>query len=217
MTLPFTIEQFFEVFAAYNQAVWPAQVALMILGVALPVLSFLPRLPAPRLIPWTLAVLWAWMGVVYHLGFFRGINPLATVFGVAFLLAAGLFGAWSRFRPPTSFRPAYTPRAWVGGVLLLYALVIYPQLATTFGHLYPGRPTFGLPCPTAIATLGILLWATPRPPWWVWAGPLGWSVVGASAAFTLGVREDLGLAGAAIAVLLHHWLPEPALGPRASA
>ena len=34
MRLPFTIEQFFAVFAAYNAAIWPAQIAAYGLGLA---------------------------------------------------------------------------------------------------------------------------------------------------------------------------------------
>jgi hypothetical protein len=199
--LPFTLEQFLEVFADYNQAVWPAQVGLAGLGVGLVLLSFFPKLMPPRLLPLGLGLLWTWMGAVYQLGFFRRINPLATGFGLAFLAQAGLFALWVMRRSPASFRPSHTPGAWMGGLLLLYAFVLYPKLATAFGHVYPARATFGLPCPTTIATLGILLWASPPPPWWVWIVPLGWSAIGASAAFLLGFREDFGLLLAAIGFL----------------
>lgn len=66
MTLPFTPEQFYEVFGRYNETVWPAQIALT--GLALAGIGF--ALPSPR---WSdratsfiLAVLWAWMGMAYH-------------------------------------------------------------------------------------------------------------------------------------------------------
>lgn len=202
MTLPFTTQQFLGVFAAYNQAVWPAQNLLTGLGLFLVVASFLPTRLPPRLVPLGLALLWAWMGVVYHIGFFRRINPLATLFGLVFLAQAILLLFWALRSSPASFRPTHTPRAWVGGLLLVYALVIYPKLATAFGHTYPARPTFGLPCPTTIATLGLLLWATPAPSWWLWGIPLAWSGVGATAAFALGMREDVGLALAGATVLI---------------
>jgi len=32
MNLPFTSEQFFDVFRRYNEAVWPAQIALNLIG-----------------------------------------------------------------------------------------------------------------------------------------------------------------------------------------
>jgi hypothetical protein len=205
MALPFTVDQFLAVFTEYNKTVWPAQFVLLGLGVGLVVLSFLPRRAPARLLPLGLGLLWAWMGAVYHLGFFRRINPLATVFGVAFLLEAGLLAAWAIREPPTSFRPRHIPTGWVGGLLLAYAFLLYPRLATVFGHTYPSRPTFGLPCPTTIATLGLLLWATPTPPWWIWMIPLAWSLVGSAAAVSLGIREDFGLlvaAGSTVALLV---------------
>jgi hypothetical protein len=201
MTLPFSAEGFLAVFAEYNQAVWPAQVLLLALGVGLPILSFLPQHLPPRLIALGLALFWAWMGAVYHLGFFLQVNPLALAFGIAFVGQATLLTFWGLKVPPQSFRPSHSPRGWVGGLLLVYALILYPQLATTFGHVYPTRPTFGLPCPTTIATLGLLLWARPPAPWWLWVVPLVWSLVGTTAAFSLGILEDLGLLGAFLAVL----------------
>ena len=44
MNLPFSQAQFFEVFAAYNLALWPAQVALNVLAMAmLAVVLWAPR------------------------------------------------------------------------------------------------------------------------------------------------------------------------------
>jgi hypothetical protein len=83
--------------------------------------------------------------------------------------------------------------AWAGGALLGYALVVYPLLGWALGHRYPASPTFGLPCPTTIATFGVLIWVRPQPRWWLLIVPLLWAVVGTSAAFSLGIREDLGL------------------------
>jgi uncharacterized protein DUF6064 len=205
VNLPFTLEQFLQVFADYNRAVWPAQNLLIVLALALVAASFLPsRIPA-SIIPLGLALLWTWMGAVYHFGFFRRINPVAVVFGVAFLAEALLLAVWGLRTQSLTFRPRHTSRAWAGAVLLLYALVIYPKLAITLGHLYPAQPTFGLPCPTTIASLGLLLWAAPRPPWWVWLIPLLWAAVGTSAALQLGMREDFGLLAAGAIVVALEW------------
>ena len=37
-----------------------------------------------------LAAFWAWTGLVYHIGFFAAINPLAFAFGAAFVLESAL-------------------------------------------------------------------------------------------------------------------------------
>jgi hypothetical protein len=194
--LPFSIEEFLAVFRAYNVAVWPGQVALYLLGVAL--ISLALRGFSRWGIAGGLALLWAWMGAVYHLAFFSAINPAARLFGGAFLLQAGLWIVWARRAPGLKFRPSDASRRFAGWALLGYAFIVYPILNVALGHEYPTMPTFGAPCPTTIATLGLLTWATPRPPWFVWLVPVLWAVVGTSAAFTLGVREDLGLLAAAI-------------------
>jgi hypothetical protein len=85
--------------------------------------------------------------------------------------------------------------------MLAYAFAVYPLLNVVFGHIYPAMPTFGAPCPTTVATLGLLTWASPRPPWWVWAVPVAWALVGTSAALTLGITEDFGLLAAAVLAL----------------
>lgn len=193
MTLPFTLDQFLGVFEDYNLTVWPAQVLLYVLAVALAVLGYLAPARAARPIGLGLALLWAWMGAVYHLGFFRRINPAAAAFGAAFLVQAVLFAVWAmRHRPGEPGRVG-GHRARVGGLLLSYALLIYPIAGWLLGHRYPASPTFGLPCPTTIATLGLLTWLSPAPPWWLLIVPLGWVAVGSSAAFVLGMPEDLGL------------------------
>jgi Family of unknown function (DUF6064) len=86
-----------------------------------------------------------------------------------------------------------TISGFLGAAFMAYALVVYPILAYVLGHRYPATPTFGLPCPTTILTLGFLTWVVSRTPWRVLVIPLAWSVLGASAAVQLGVWEDLGL------------------------
>ena len=54
-------------------------------------------------------------------------------------------------------------------------------------------PTFGLPCPTTIFTIGLLCFAVQPLPRSPLIGPLLWCLVGAQAAFFLGVQPDLGL------------------------
>ncbi|HTO72745.1 MAG TPA: DUF6064 family protein [Gemmatimonadales bacterium] len=204
--MPFTPQEFLQVFSDYNGAVWPIQNVWVALALALIAAAFLPSRIRPAIIPIGLALLWTWMGTVYHLIFFRRINPAATAFGIAFLLEAVLLGSWAFQTRGLSFRPHHTPRALAGAGLLAFALLIYPKLTVALGHVYPAQPTFGLPCPTTIATLGLLLWATPSPPWWVWAIPILWAGVGSAAALRLGMREDWGLPIAGLLVLTLNWM-----------
>ena len=115
MKLPFSVEQFYAVFSAYNTTVWPVQIVLFGLG--------------------------------------------ATAVGLLMFPRSGSGVAWT-------------------------------YLA---GHRYPAFPTFGLPCPTAIFTLGLLAFLKapyPRSPFVI---PVLWSFVGGQAAFLLDVPADYGL------------------------
>ena len=79
MNLPFTQEQFFALFAEYNRAVWPAQLVLVCLAIAMAAGVLTNPARAGRLVSYGLAVLWAWTAVAYHLALFREINPATVV------------------------------------------------------------------------------------------------------------------------------------------
>jgi hypothetical protein len=191
--IPFSASEFLALFRTYNHAAWPAQALLLALGLGASVVAFRYLPGTPRIVPLCLAVLWAWTGVVYHLVFFRAINPLATLFGILCLIQAGFFLAYA-FRPgDLTFRATRTLPGLLGGLLLTYAFVVYPLLSRAFGHPYPASPTFGTPCPTTIATIGLLLWARPRVPKRLIFLPIAWAGVGTLAAFQFGMFEDLGL------------------------
>ena len=193
MRIPFTIEQFLDVFRRYNESVWPAQWILLLVGVAAVVLARRADPRASRAISLALAGLWLWMGVVYHLTFFRAINPAAVAFGLLFVAQAALLAWLGAWRGRLAFAARADAAGVTGGLLVLYALVAYPALGYVLGHRYPAAPTFGVPCPTTIFTFGLLMWARPPVPRAVVVVPALWSVVGASAAGWLGMREDLGL------------------------
>jgi uncharacterized protein DUF6064 len=196
--MPFTIDQFFDVFRRYNEAVWPAQVIAVIDAFIAIGAAFRGGRRASRLAALVLAALWLWMGAVYHLQFFRAINPAAIVFGAAFLVQAGLLTWVGVVQGRVVLEPRLDVAGVVGGVLMVYSLVVYPEIGRALGHSYPAAPTFGLPCPTTIFTLGLFLWARPRMPLSLVIIPLLWAVVGSVAALQLGVGEDAGLAVSAL-------------------
>lgn len=130
--------------------------------------------------------------------FFCTINPAATLFGGVFVLEGIALLALGAAQRRLRFRCNLTLRGVTGALLLVYALVAYPLLDYAAGHRYPAAPTFGLPCPTTIFTLGLLLWVERPMPRSLLAIPLAWCAIGASAALQLGVREDLGLVAAGV-------------------
>jgi len=197
--LPFTIDQFFEVFRRYNLAVWPAQWALATLAIVAAALALREWRSAGRWVSAILALLWFWMAVAYHLTFFASINRAAIAFAAAFAVQGALF-TWVAFRAPAlTYRPRSSVAAIIGTVFIIYALVAYPVLGYTLGHRFPESPTFGAPCPTTIFTLGLLVWASGSLPKRLLIVPFARCVVGTSAAVNLGMIEDFGLLAAAIA------------------
>ncbi|MEJ2216683.1 MAG: DUF6064 family protein [Gemmatimonadota bacterium] len=190
--LPFTVDQFFGVFASYNDAVWPAHIVLTAAAVVALVLLFLKGDRSDRTITGFLAVLWAWTGVAYHLAYFSSINRGAYLFGALFVVQAAMF-AWMAVTGRLSFAGRLDAYTAVGGLMILYALVVYPLLGRATGHRYPATPTFGAPCPSVIFTFGLLLFARGRVPGWLLVIPVVWGVVGLSAVVGLGVLQDIGL------------------------
>lgn len=158
-------------------------------------LAFTRNRDADRIILGILAVFWAWMGGVYHIGFFSRINPASYVFGVLFvvqgaLLAGAITGIGTS---PIRFEFRSGLDGLIGGGLIFYAMLVYLILGGMNGHGYPYAPLFGVaPCPTTIFTFGIFLW-TRRVPLGLIAIPFLWSLIGTTAAIYLGVPEDWGL------------------------
>ena len=206
MDLPFTEEQFFEIFAQYNLAVWPMQVVIYALAIAALVLAFWETKYSNRITSAILAFLWLWIGLVYHVGYFSAINRAAYVFGGLFIIQAGLFLAAGTLNQKLWFRFHPNSYAIIGTLFVLYGLVIYPVLGYSLGHRYPYAPTFGLPCPTTIFTFGLLLWTDKRIPKYLLIIPVLWSIIGFFAALQLGVWEDVMLliAGVATPVMIYY-------------
>jgi len=188
--IPFTVEQFFDVFGTYNTAIWPVQILAYILGIVVLVLAFGGSKLAAPIVSGILGFFWIWMGAFYHIVHFSVINPAAWIFGIFFILQGLLFLLFAR----PVFRFISKPFPVTGGSFILYAMLIYPLLGISFGHSYPKAPMFGVaPCPTTIFTFGILLWTTRSVRAYLLVIPLLWSIVGMSAAVNLRVPQDYGL------------------------
>lgn len=203
MSPPFTIEQFFGVFVAYNAAIWPAQIVAYLLGLFAFAAFWSQRPMASRLILSILAVMWAWNGIGYHLLFFTTINPAAMLFAVLFVLQAILFaiGAVAAKGMRSEVRRDF--RSFAALAFIVYAMLIYPVLGIQAGHGLMAGPMFGVaPCPTTIFTIGMLLLV--RGNWVAWLSiiPLLWSLVGLAAALQLGMFEDLALPVAGVVLVI---------------
>ena len=193
MNIPFTMDEFFEVFRTYNEAVWPAQVFLNLVAIVVVFMAFRPGKGSSGLTSYGLAFLWLWTGAAYHLIFFTAINPAAYIFGTVCIFQASLFLWVGGIRKRITFKMNSNLAGWVGALFVFYGLIGYPLLGYSLGHIYPQSPTFGAPCPTTIFTFGMLLWTGGSLPRYFLIIPAAWSLVGFTAAFRFGVYEDYGL------------------------
>lgn len=199
MTLPFSEQQFFDVFGSYNSRLWPVVAVLWIATLWLAV-QFVRGHTRSVAFSALLAFHWAWSGLVYHASFFSAVNPAARLFGVLFAVESVIFLWLGVVRRRLEFEWAHTARHAVAGVLIAYSLA-YPILVLASGLHYPRAPLFAVPCPTTLLTCGVLMTAVPRVPRVASVVPLAWTLIAGSAAFEFGVVPDamLFVAGAALA------------------
>ena len=200
MELPFTPDQFFSVFAEYNEAFWLVVVALWLATIA--ALGAVWRYPErwSPMLSLFLGALWLWNAAAYHAFLFTRINPAAWIFSALFAVQGVLF-----LRSGGQRRPVYLSstgaRQGVGLALAAYSLA-YPFLTMALGHDYPATPTFGLPCPTTILTIGVLLTVRERVPVSLSIVPILWGFIGGSAAALLQVPTDYVLLAGGLLLIM---------------
>ncbi|KJV11177.1 hypothetical protein VZ95_00100 [Elstera litoralis] len=203
MNTPFTTEQFFGVFVAYNASIWPMQIIAFVLGLVVVAALWRKGPIATRLIPLILALLWAANGIGYHLLFFSAINPAATMFAAFFVAQAILFAVSAISARGIRFETGRDVRTALGAGFIIEAMAVYPIIGVWAGHGLMKGPMFGVaPCPTTIFTIGVLFMARGR--WVVWLAiiPFLWSLIGLAAAWQLGILEDIALPIAGAALLI---------------
>ena len=202
MNIPFTSAEFYSVFSAYNAGVWPMQLPLMALGVLAVVFLVRQSRYASVGISTILALLWAWQALAYHLTFFTAINPLAYGFATLFQAGAAIFFWQGVIRRKLIFKSTPGWRARAGWGLIIFAWFAYPGWTYLAGHRYPAFPTFGLPCPTTLFTIGLLAFLVRPYPRSALVVPILWCFVGSQAAFVFDVQADLGLIVAGVVGLI---------------
>jgi hypothetical protein len=190
MTLPFTVDQFLAVFAAYNRMFWPITVLLWTYAAAGAVVLARPR-SSGRFITMMLTVQWGWAALGYHAAFFSTINPAAWLFAALFAIQSALF-CRAAVAGDLHFSSTGSWRHAAGWTLVAYSL-LYPAIVRAEGHVFPEAPTFGVPCPTTLLTIGLLLAADPPWPRALAVIPVVWALIAGSAAVLLGVRADVML------------------------
>ena len=198
MQLPFSETQFLDNFAAFNTALWPVLVALWVASLVLTV-QLVGGRPRSAALGILLIAHWLWAAGAYHAFFFSRINPAAWLFAALFTAQAVAL-SWYATRGGLTFVWRWSWRHVGAAVFILYALA-YPALVQLSGHEPPRAPLFGVPCPTALLTAGLLLATEPPAPRGLLIIPVVWSLLAGTAAVLLGVTPDLMLFVAATALV----------------
>lgn len=156
--LMFAPGTYWRLFELHNQALWPAQVLAVLVGLAIAVGLWRGQGGALRGAALVLALGWAFVAWAFLWQRYAAINWAAIGFAWGFgVQAIGLLVLSTR----PSLLMASEPRRRLAGLgLVLWSLLAHPVLAPALGRPWAQAELVGLaPDPTAIATLGMLLCA----------------------------------------------------------
>jgi uncharacterized protein DUF6064 len=194
--LLFSPRTYYRMIERYNEAMWPGQIATLVLGAIILGLVYWPTPPKRGIISGSVAALWVFVAGAFLWKRYATINWAATYFAWLFAIEAVLLVRLS-FRPP--------PREVAGilGVgLFVFSLACYPLLAPLQGRGFGQAEIFGVaPDPTVLATLGLLLVAERPVRWWTLAVPLLWCLISGATLWAMASPEAWILALAAVLVL----------------
>jgi hypothetical protein len=198
--LMFSAQTYYRLFELYNRDLWPLQMLALVLGVIVLALWRRGDDRAGRVIAVILAACWLWVAWGFHWQRYASINLAASYFALAFVVQALLLlwsgGLRGRLTPAPATR--LQQRAGLG--LLLFALLAFPLMGSMLGRSWTQAEVFGMaPDPTALATLGVLLFAGVRPVWGLYPIPVAWCLLSGA---TLWAMESPDFAVVTLAALL---------------
>lgn len=199
--MKFSFDEFMAMLADYNKAIWPLQIIVYLVTIAIIVMMLMQVRHSGKIIAAWLGILWIWVGIVFNFIYFSKLTLYGIIFGVIFIFQ-GLLFLYSGFaRNDMAFRLNSGWKAIAGLVIMLYALIGYAALEYAWGRGYPEILPFGLaPCPLTVFTLGILLLSVKKIPGYLVIIPVVYSF-GGIVPVSLGIKEDIGLIISGLLVL----------------
>jgi hypothetical protein len=202
-------ENWWSISERYNNAIFPVQIVIMVIGVILTYFSFAkPNTRTNNLMNAYLAFTFAWNGIVFFLifgkelpGTFLGA-PLFIIIPVLF--AVDIFTKKTEFKLPNARWHKYSTIFWV------LCAFLYPLIGLPLGHRYPRSCMFGVfPCPTTVFALALLVAAIPKVDKKVYILLLIWAIPSVGKCFgVLDLYEDcvLFVAGVyGLIMLVKNW------------
>lgn len=175
--IPFTADVYLRLLERVGETFWPLHLLTVALGLSA---LFLALRGQGRIACGLLALIWAWVGVIFLMQRYAQLNWAGEYFGWGFVAQAGLLLllatlGWGQRRLPGPRRAT----GWMASGLAVFGLLGYPLMAWLSGHGVYQAETFGIhPDPTAVATLGIIAIALRGPVLWLTLLiPLLWCLV----------------------------------------
>jgi len=176
--LLFSPRTYYRLFELYNAAIWPAQVAAVGLGLAIPALLSRAAAVRGRLIAAILAACWLWVAIAFHANRYATINWAAVYFAWGFGFEAALLIWTGIVRGGFVFERPIDRTSRAGLWIFLFALALAPFVGPLLGRGWRQVEIFSVaPDPTAVATLGILLLARGRGRWALFVVPAVWCAI----------------------------------------
>lgn len=203
--LLFSAETYRRLFELYNRDVWPLHLVAIVAGLAIVMLA--ARRTGGRIVAAILAAAWLWVAWAFHLERYATIQIAARWFAAAFALEALLLVWIGVVRDGLRTGSAIRPVQRLGLALFGFALLLQPLIVPLLGRGWTSVEVFGLaPDPTAVATLGVVLFAGTRIRWSLLVVPVLWCAVSGTTLWAM--REPDALVApiaAAIALVLAIW------------
>ncbi len=185
--LLFSPQTYYRLFELYNLDWWPLQMVALALGLAVLGLWRRGGSGAGRAIAVVLAVSWLWVSWAYHGQRYASINLAADYFAWAFALQALLLLGVRLIRGGFTLSPVTRMQHGLGLALFGFALLVFPLIGPLLGRSWTQAEVFGMaPDPTALATLGVLLFVGSRPLWLLFPIPVLWCLISGATLWTMG-------------------------------
>jgi len=167
-----------------------------------------------RIISFALTFLWLWIGVVFGMIVF---GPFPTVlagiemtgswylFGSLFAIHGIIMLYFGVVKDTMSFTWKPDNRHYIGLVIIIFGLIIYPFVGVLTGRVFPEYPIFGImPCPVTLFTIGLLLWSDVKPSLPLVIIPIFWALMGIIPVLFYEVYADIGTILAGIIAIFYY-------------
>jgi hypothetical protein len=201
--LLFSPRTYHRLFELYNQAIWPAHILALAIGVAIIVLLVGTYQHRDRIVAGLFAACWLWIAWTFLYQRYTQINWIAPWIAAAFALQALLLAGLGGFGGRIAFAPPGGGRFRMAIALIATAIVGYPLLAPLYGRAWPTAEVFGVaPDPTAIATVATLALVRGRIRWLLLVVPVLACALGALTQRAMAEPEAIVIAAASLLALI---------------